>query len=64
MDWALQILRLDTLGNVLDADVPLMNIIREQVTVKKFVYDEELEPEPPKPAATKSAKGKGKKAKQ
>lgn len=60
----LQILRLDTLGNVLDADIPLMDIMREQVVVKKFVYDEEVEPEPPKPSAAKSTKGKGKKAKQ
>ncbi|KAH9934757.1 uncharacterized protein B0H18DRAFT_951323 [Fomitopsis serialis] len=34
-------LRLDTLGNVLDAGAPLINIVREDVVVKKFVYDDD-----------------------
>ena len=39
----------------------MMELVREQVVVKKFVYDEDVEPEPPKPA--KATKAKGKKSK-
>jgi hypothetical protein len=35
---------LDTLGNLTNADTPLTELVRESVVVKKFVYDNELEP--------------------
>jgi hypothetical protein len=57
----IQVLRLDSLGNVVNATSPLKDIVRENVTIKKFVYDDdfeaEAEPEVPKPPS------KGKKAK-
>lgn len=56
-------LRLDSLGNVANATSPLKDIVRENVTIKKFVYDDDIEavtePEAPKPPS----KGKGKKSK-
>jgi hypothetical protein len=56
-------LRLDSLGNVANATSPLKDIVRENVTIKKFVYDDDIEAtvelEEPKP----SSKGKGKKLK-
>jgi len=35
---------LDTLGNLTNADTPLTELVRESVVVKKFVYDNDLEP--------------------
>jgi len=57
-------LRLDSLGNVVNATSPLKDIVRENVTIKKFVYDDDIEAaverdDEPKP----SSKGKGKKLK-
>ena len=62
-DVNVQVLRLDSLGNVVNA-TPLKDIVRENVTIKKYVYDDDVEaaveePEAPKP----SSKGKGKKMK-
>ena len=57
-----QALRLDSLGNLVNATSPLKDIVRENVSIKKFVYDDDVEaaehdvPEPP-------SKGKGKKLK-
>ncbi|KZT68974.1 hypothetical protein DAEQUDRAFT_765762 [Daedalea quercina L-15889] len=62
-------LRLDTLGNVLDANTPLPNLVREDVIVKKFVYedDEDAQSEAPEIAPTPpleiKPKGKSKKSK-
>ena len=60
-DVRTQVLRLDSLGNVVNATSPLKDIVRENVTIKKFVYDDDLEaeaePDVPKPPS------KGKKAK-
>jgi hypothetical protein len=62
-DLNVQALRLDSLGNVANATSPLKDIVRENVTIKKFVYDDDIEavtePEAPKPPS----KGKGKKSK-
>ncbi|KAH9043255.1 hypothetical protein EDB85DRAFT_1856111 [Lactarius pseudohatsudake] len=55
-------LRLDSLGNLVNATSPLKDIVRENVTIKKFVYDDDAEAaehEVPKPPS----KGKGKKLK-
>ena len=41
-----QALTLDDLGNVQDANSPLTDLVEECVVVKKFVYDNDLEPEP------------------
>lgn len=51
-----QAVRLDTLGNLLHADTPLTDLIPENVTVKKFVYDNDVTPaaEPPPPKTTRS----------
>lgn len=41
----LQALRLDTLGNLPQADLPLTDLVQENITIKKFVYeDEDVEP--------------------
>jgi hypothetical protein len=55
-------LRLDGLGNLANATSPLKDIVRENVTIKKFVYDDDVdaaEHDAPKPPS----KGKGKKLK-
>ncbi|KAF9532960.1 hypothetical protein CPB83DRAFT_590491 [Crepidotus variabilis] len=60
---AAKALRLDTLGNLVQADTPLGDLIPENVTVKKFVYDNDVvivpEPTPPPPKNTR-LKGKRK----
>ncbi|KAH9048117.1 hypothetical protein EDB84DRAFT_1392492 [Lactarius hengduanensis] len=61
-DANVQALRLDSLGNLVNATSPLKDIVRENVTIKKFVYDDDAEAaehEVPKPPS----KGKGKKLK-
>ncbi|GBE82302.1 hypothetical protein SCP_0406860 [Sparassis crispa] len=60
--------RLDTLGNVVNADVPLTDLVHENVVVKKFVYDddpaEDDPPQTPPPApAAKVTRNKSKKSK-
>ncbi|EIN07422.1 hypothetical protein PUNSTDRAFT_105138 [Punctularia strigosozonata HHB-11173 SS5] len=53
-------LRLDSLGNVLNTDMPL-SLVPENIVVKKFIYDndEGAEPPPePKTPATRSKKAK------
>lgn len=37
-------LRLDTLGNLPQADLPLTDLVQENITIKKFVYDDDDEP--------------------
>jgi len=39
-------LRLDTLGNLPQADLPLADLVQENITIKKFVYDNDVEPVP------------------
>ncbi|KAI0928744.1 hypothetical protein AcW2_004654 [Taiwanofungus camphoratus] len=66
-------LRLDTLGNVLNADVPLSDLVHENIVVKKFIYDDDDvqspddrtgEPQPPTTApAIKITRSKSKKSK-
>ena len=69
MAQRLQALRLDTLGNVLNAELPVGGLVKEHIVVKKFVFDDDAVPEiavpaPPPPAPTpKSTRGRGKKAK-
>ncbi|KAI0637039.1 hypothetical protein C8Q77DRAFT_1207168 [Trametes polyzona] len=61
---AAKALRLDTLGNVLNAELPVGGLVRESIVVKKFVFDDdEVEPEPASPAPAKSTRSKSKKAK-
>ncbi|KAK7693567.1 hypothetical protein QCA50_003136 [Cerrena zonata] len=55
-------LRLDNMGNVLNAAVPLTGLVAENIVVKKFVYDDDLPPEPV-PAPAKATRSKSKKAK-
>ena len=38
------------LGNVLEANNPLLNLVREDVVVKKFVYEDDEDAEPAVPA--------------
>jgi hypothetical protein len=57
-----QALRLDSLGNLVNAASPLNDLVQENVVIKKFVYDDDAEAaeiDAPKP----SSKGKGKKSK-
>jgi len=57
-----QAVRLDSLGNLVNATSPLKDIVRENVTIKKIVYDDDAEAvelDVPKPLS-KSSKGKGK----
>ncbi|KAI0699728.1 hypothetical protein BC835DRAFT_1405086 [Cytidiella melzeri] len=58
-----KILRLDTMGNVLNAEAPVPDIIPESIVVQKFMYedDPEAQPEPSSPA--KATRSKSKKAK-
>ena len=46
----MQTLRLDTLGNVLEANNPLPNLVREDVVVQKFVYEDDEDDQPAVPA--------------
>jgi hypothetical protein len=55
-----QALRLDTLGNIINADSPLTDLVHENIVVKKFVYDNDLDPESP---VVKTIRSRGKKAK-
>jgi len=55
-------LRLDSLGNLVNAASPLKGLVQENVVVKKYVYDDDAEAaeiDAPKPPS----KGKGKKSK-
>jgi len=54
-------LRLDTLGNLPQADSPLTDLVEENITIKKFVYDNDVEPVPELIVA-KSTRSKGKKS--
>ena len=59
----LQALRLDSLGNVANATSPLQDIVRENVTIKKFVYDDDIEAAVEHDAPKPPSKGKAKKSK-
>ncbi len=49
------------MGNVLDANVPLLDLAHESVTVKKFVYDDDIDAPPlPTPRTTRSKAKKSK----
>ncbi|KAH7916067.1 hypothetical protein BJ138DRAFT_1053698 [Hygrophoropsis aurantiaca] len=56
---AIKHIQLDTLGNMPDA--PLNNLVQENIVVKKFVYDNDIEPEVVAPA--KATRSRSKKAK-
>jgi hypothetical protein len=61
-DVTVQALRLDSLGNLVNATSPLKDLVQESVVIKKFVYDDDVEAaelDAPKPPS----KGKGKKSK-
>ena len=65
-----QALRLDTLGNVLNAELPVGGLVKEHIVVKKFVFDDDEAPEiaapappPLPPPAPKNSRSKSKKAK-
>ncbi|TBU65906.1 hypothetical protein BD310DRAFT_943410 [Dichomitus squalens] len=65
---AAKALRLDTLGNVLNAEVPLSGLVKEQIVVKKFVFEDDevaeaAEAAPPPTPVIKSSRNKSKKAK-
>ncbi|KAJ3517145.1 hypothetical protein NLJ89_g685 [Agrocybe chaxingu] len=53
-------LRLDMLGNLLQVDTPLTDLVQENITVKKFVYDNDIPAPPPMPPVAKSTRSKGK----
>lgn len=53
-------LRLDTLGNIINADSPLTDLVHENIVVKKFIYDNDVEPEV---LVVKSTRSRSKKAK-
>jgi hypothetical protein len=38
---SVQALRLDTLGNLPQADLPLTDLVEENITIKKYVYDDD-----------------------
>ncbi len=66
----MQALRLDTLGNVLNAELPVGGLVKEHIVVKKFVFDDDVQPEAQSPApaptpapAVKSTRNKTKRAK-
>ncbi|EGO18585.1 hypothetical protein SERLADRAFT_480710 [Serpula lacrymans var. lacrymans S7.9] len=43
---AVKALRLDTLGNIMNANTPLTDLVHENITVTKFVYDNDQEAQP------------------
>jgi hypothetical protein len=51
---------LDTLGNIINADLPLTDLVHENIVVKKFIYDNDVEPEVP---IVKTTRSRGRKAK-
>ena len=59
----IQALRLDSLGNLVNATSPLEDLVQENVVIKKFVYDDDAEaveidaPKPPSKGKTKKSKG-------
>ncbi|KAF8163284.1 hypothetical protein B0H34DRAFT_795011 [Crassisporium funariophilum] len=53
-------LRLDTLGNLTQAELPLTELVQENVTVKKFVYDSDVVPVP-ELIVVKNTRSKGRK---
>ena len=67
--FIVQALRLDTLGNVLNAELPVGGLVKEHIVVKKFVFEDDEAPEiatpalPPTPNAPKNSRSKSKKAK-
>lgn len=63
---AAKTLRLDTLGNVLDAVTPLPELVRENIVVQKFVYEDDSDPAAEiatPPPVIKAPKTKSKKTK-
>lgn len=60
---SLQALRLDTMGNVLNADAPVPNIAPESIVVQKFVYEDDADAQPEPSSPAKSTRSKTKKAK-
>ncbi|KAI0831236.1 hypothetical protein BC628DRAFT_1352866 [Trametes gibbosa] len=61
---AAKALRLDLLGNVLNAELPVGGLVKENITVKKFVFDDdEVAQEPASPAPVKATRNKSKKTK-
>ncbi|TCD69712.1 hypothetical protein EIP91_006479 [Steccherinum ochraceum] len=60
---AAKTLRLDTMGNVLNATVPLADLVHENIIVKKFVYLDDPDLEPPPDTTVRATRSKGKKAK-
>jgi len=54
-------LRLDTLGNLPHADSPLTDLVQENVTVKKIVYDSDVTPAVPEIVVVKNTRSKKKK---
>lgn len=63
LKYTLQTMRLDTMGNVLNATTPLADLVHENIIVKKFVYLDDPEPDPPPDPAVRSTRSKSKKAK-
>ena len=57
-----QALRLDTLGNLPQADSPLTDLVQENITIKKFVYDDDVEPVS-ELLVVKNTRSRGKKSK-
>lgn len=53
-------LRLDTLGNLPQADLPLTDLVQENITIKKIVYDNDVE-SVPELIVVKNTRSKGKK---
>ena len=41
---SVQAVQLDTLGNLPQADLPLTDLVQENITIKKYVYEDEDEP--------------------
>jgi hypothetical protein len=42
------------LGNIIDGDTPLSDLVHENIVVKKFVYDTDLQPQAMVPKVTRS----------
>ncbi|KAK2466936.1 hypothetical protein APHAL10511_001194 [Amanita phalloides] len=49
---------LDTMGNLPNASAPVMDLVEESISVKKFVYDDDIEENPPISKSTRSKRTK------
>ena len=53
-------MQLDTMGNLPNANTAVVDLVEENITIKKYVYDDDEEEAPPVVKATRSKSRKSK----